>query len=56
MNKTEKEELLMLREENEKLKARNYALSSQLISLEQDKIELREKLDAVRQLIHDYDK
>ena len=48
------EELLKLQKENQELKARVYALSSQVISLEQQKIDLTETLDAVRNLVDEY--
>lgn len=45
------EELLKLQSENEDLKAKIYALSSQMISLEQDKIELQEKLSRIEKAL-----
>ena len=45
-------ELLRLQEENQKLGAKIYALSSQIISLEQDKIELREKLSRIEKALN----
>lgn len=46
------EELLRLQKENEELKAKIYALSTQIISLEQDKIELREKLSRIEKALN----
>lgn len=56
------EELLRLQAENQDLKAKVYALSSQIISVEQDKIELREenarlnkKLNTIKELSDKYE-
>lgn len=46
------EELLRLQAENQDLKAKVYALSSQIISLEQDKIDLREKLSRIENALN----
>lgn len=43
------EELLRLQKENEELKAKIYALSSQIISLEQDKIDLANEIKALKE-------
>lgn len=56
------EEVLRLQKENQDLKAKIYALSSQAIALEQDKIDLREenamlnkKLNAIKDLSNKYE-
>ena len=46
------EELLRLQAENQDLKAKVYALSSQIISLEQDKIDLSEKLSRIEKALN----
>ena len=46
------EEVLRLQKENQDLKAKVYALSSQIISLEQDKIDLREKLSRIEKALN----
>lgn len=43
------EELLRLQEENQKLGAKVYALSSQIISLEQDKIDLTNEIKGLKE-------
>lgn len=43
------EELLRLQEENQKLGAKVYALSSQIISLEQDKIDLANEIKGLKE-------
>lgn len=43
------EELLKLQKENQELKAKVYALSSQIISVEQDKIDLANKIKAFKE-------
>lgn len=43
------EELLRLQEENQKLGAKVYALSSQIVSLEQDKIDLANEIKGLKE-------
>lgn len=43
------EELLRLQKENEELKAKVYALSSQIISVEQDKIDLANEIKDLKE-------
>ena len=44
-----REELLRLQEENQKLGAKVYSLSSQIISLEQDKIDLANEIKSLKE-------